>query len=53
MVSGAVEVEGVPVDDRGGDEAQAGCPEADSRRSGHGFRPGRWDRPEPQRMLEH
>jgi hypothetical protein len=28
VLDGAVEVDGVPVDDRGGDEAQAGCPEA-------------------------
>lgn len=28
VLDGAVEVDGFPVDDRGGDEAQAGCPEA-------------------------
>src|SRR5437868_13784824 len=28
VLDGAVEVDGVPVDDRGGDEAQAGCLEA-------------------------
>ena len=28
VLDGAVEVDGVPVDDCGGDEAQAGCPEA-------------------------
>ena len=28
VLDGAVEVDGIPVDDRGGVEAQAGCPKA-------------------------